>query len=122
MEKIIATFKDVLLNKYAKFSGRSSLAEYWTFFLATVILNVIISLLCSITGGFIHGLMLFIKWAVSVALIVPNLAIGVRRLHDTGKGGGWICINFVPLIGWIWFIILMVQRGEAGSNRFGNPE
>ena len=120
MEKIIATFKDVILNKYAKFSGRSSLAEYWIFFLATIILNIIISILSCIT--FIHGLMVFLKWAVSVALIVPNLAIGVRRLHDIGKGGGWICINFVPLIGWIWFIILMVQKGEAGSNRFGNPE
>jgi uncharacterized membrane protein YhaH (DUF805 family) len=59
----------------------------------------------------------------SVAILVPSLAVLVRRLHDVGKGGGWICISFIPLIGMIWLLVLMCQNSEPDSNRFGqNPK
>lgn len=119
MEQIFLRFKDTITNRYATFKGRASLAEYWSFFLVGIIINIVFYILGLIIGGWFLSV---IKWIVSLLLFIPNLAVGVRRLHDTGKGGGWIFINLVPLIGWIWFIILMVQKGEAGSNRFGESE
>lgn len=72
------------------------------------IINIVFYILGLIIGGWF---LYVIQWIVSLLLFIPNLAVGVRRLHDTGKGGGWI-----------WFIILMAQRGEAGSNRFGESK
>lgn len=119
MEKIFLRFKDTITKRYAKFSGRASLAEYWSFYLVGVIISVVLYILALITG--VGWFFRIIMSAVSLYLIVPNLAVSVRRCHDTGKGGGWIFINLVPFIGWIWFIILMVKRGEPGANRFGEP-
>lgn len=85
--------------------------------------GIIINIVFYIMGLIIGGWFLYvIQLIVGLLLYIPNLAVGVRRLHDTGKGGGWIFISLVPLIGWIWFIILMAQRGEAGSNRFGESK
>lgn len=58
---------------------------------------------------------------VILGLLVPTLAVSVRRLHDIGKGGGWIFINLIPVIGSIWFLILMIKKGESITNRFGAP-
>ncbi len=59
----------------------------------------------------------------SLAVLLPSLAVSVRRLHDIGKGGGWIFINLVPVIGSIWYIILTVLPSQRGYNRFGaQPE
>ena len=58
---------------------------------------------------------------VILGLLVPTLAVSVRRLHDIGKGGGWIFINLIPLIGSIWFLVLLIKEGEKVANRFGNP-
>ena len=52
-------------------------------------------------------------------MVIPTLSISVRRLHDTGHGGGWIFISLIPLAGQIWYLILMLQPSEEGDNRFG---
>ena len=59
--------------------------------------------------------------AVSLALLIPSLAVTVRRLHDIGKGGGWIFISLIPFIGAIWLLILLIMQGELDENRFGKP-
>ena len=100
----------VCLNKYADFTGRASRAEFWWFFLFCVIVSL-------------FGYVPYIKYLAmlaNLALLVPTLAVSWRRMHDIGKGGGWWFINFVPLIGFIWFIILAVKPGEPGANRFGD--
>lgn len=91
------------LGKYVDFNGRASRAEYWWFFLAT----------------FIIGCIPFVNF-LGVLLIVPSLAVSWRRMHDIGKGGGWWFINFIPLIGFIWFIVLAATKGEPTANRFGD--
>lgn len=100
----------VCLNKYADFSGRASRAEFWWF----VLLNFIIGVLANVpyVG--------YLAMIAGLALLVPYFAVCWRRMHDIGKGGGWWFINFVPIIGFIWFIILAVKPGEPGANRFGD--
>lgn len=100
----------VCLNKYADFTGRASRAEYWWF----VLLNFVISVLANVpyVG--------YLAMIAGLALLVPYFAVCWRRMHDIGKGGGWWFIIFVPLIGWIWYIILAVKPGEPGANRFGD--
>lgn len=97
-------------GKYVDFNGRASRAEYWWFFL----LNVIVTLLSMVPiVGLVFGL-------ASVALIVPTLSVSWRRMHDIGKGGGWWFINFIPLVGTIWWIVLAAKQGEPTANRFGD--
>jgi uncharacterized membrane protein YhaH (DUF805 family) len=64
----------------------------------------------------------FISLLYSLAVLLPGLAVLVRRLHDIGKGGGWIFITLIPLVGFIWMLVLLVTDSE-GDNRFGaNPK
>ena len=55
----------------------------------------------------------------SLAMIIPGLAVGVRRLHDTDRSGWWLLIGFVPLVGGIVLLVFMIMSGTRGPNRFG---
>lgn len=127
-----------VFSKYATFSGRASRSEYWWFVVLNILISVVVyGLACSsmapvdttvITepGGYYMAVMDAIPgWAYTVmsiyslAILLPSLAVAVRRLHDTGRGGGWIFINLVPIIGGIWYFILTVLPSQPGPNRFG---
>lgn len=71
--------------------------------------------------SFLYYIILVLQVIIILGLLVPTLAVSVRRLHDIGKGGEWIFINLIPLIGSIWFLILLIKEGEKVANRFGNP-
>ena len=61
-------------------------------------------------------------WILSLAVIIPSLAVGVRRLHDTGRSGWNLLIGIIPIVGWIILIIFLVQKSEEGTNKYGpNP-
>jgi uncharacterized membrane protein YhaH (DUF805 family) len=93
-------------SKYATFSGRASRAEYWWFFLFTLIV----------------GCIPFLGYVAAVVFFIPNLAVSWRRLHDIGKGGGWYFIALVPLVGPIIYLVYLLKQGERKVNRFGeNP-
>jgi uncharacterized membrane protein YhaH (DUF805 family) len=90
--------KRPIIEKYADFSGRAPRAEYWWYFLALVVAFVVVSIVESIVGlkGMILGLygpLTVLLWA---ATIVPGIAVGVRRLHDTGRSGWWILLPIIP--------------------------
>src|ERR1700749_2320766 len=92
------TFGDAIqdgFSKYATFSGRSSRAAYWWWFLFVIIVFIIAYAISAAIGS------LILYYLVALAFLVPNLAIGVRRLHDTGKSGWWILIGLIPIIGGI---------------------
>lgn len=61
----------------------------------------------------------FVGWLVSLAMLIPDLAVSWRRLHDMGKAGGWYFIAFVPIVGWIFAIIWYCTKSEPFDNRFG---
>lgn len=118
---IISNFMEVVTAKYAQFSGRASRREFWEYMLMLFIINLIFSILSKITAGFlvVYYIVMAANAIVMLGLLVPSLAVSARRLHDIGKGAGWLFINFVPIIGSIWFLVLMVKAGE-GDNRFGS--
>lgn len=74
----------------------------------------------NILGGvkLLKMLFMIIQGLFALALLIPSIAVGVRRMHDIGKGGGWILVNMIPLIGSIWFILLAIKDSEPDPNRF----
>ena len=113
-----------VFRKFADFSGRARRAEYWTFVLFNLIFQIVALLLDHLAHTTING-SFYGFFYLSYALIatIPLLAVTVRRLHDSGKNGAMFFINFIPVIGLIWFIILMVSDSEEGDNGYGdNPK
>ena len=108
---IIANFKDVVLNKYVKFDGRADRSEFWRFALALVLIGFAFSILGAIFAKLklIVILLNIVNGLISLALLIPAIAVSVRRLNDIGKSWPWIFINLIPIIGSIWFIILLVK-------------
>lgn len=112
------TFGDAVkrvFSKYAEFSGRASRAEFWWFLLFLFVVNAALSILAAVIGSVFS----WIDWVFGVATIIPMLSVSWRRLHDTGRAGGWWFINLVPLVGNVIFIVFCAQPGEAVANRFG---
>jgi uncharacterized membrane protein YhaH (DUF805 family) len=112
------------LRKYAVFRGRSSRSEFWFFMLfmalGMFVLSLVDGMLDTHIGRGDHGLFSTI---FMLALIVPSLAVGARRLHDIGKSGWWQLINFVPVVGLIVLIFFFTQSGEPRTNQYGpNPK
>lgn len=108
------------MRRYVDFGGRSSRSEYWLFVLIYLIIYIIAMVIdvwvlgVDPSSGF--GILAGI---VTLVHIIPSIAVGVRRLHDTDRSGWWILIVFIPLIGWIWLIVLYCIAGTPGPNRFG---
>lgn len=121
--KIMDWYLAVLKN-YAGFSGRARRKEYWMFVLFNMIFAIVAMILDNVLGiamegigyGPIYGLYL-------LAIIIPSLAVGVRRLHDVGKSGWMMLIALIPIIGAIWLLVLFVQDSIPGENKYGaNPK
>ena len=122
MGTILSNFREVVSGKYAQFTGRVSRGEFWKYVLVVFIINLIFTLLQNLLGALsiAYYIVMGLNAIIMLGLLLPSLAVSVRRMHDIGKGGGWIFINLVPLIGSIWFLILAIKEGE-GDNRFGPP-
>jgi len=113
-----------VLKKYAVFSGRARRAEYWYFVLFNIIVAVVLSLIDTLLGtfNFMQGVGL-LSGLYALAVLIPTLAVTVRRLHDIDRTGWWIFINLIPLIGFIVLLVFAVTDGTPGSNRYGrNPK
>ena len=123
MGAIISNFMEIILGKYAQFKGRAGRSEFWMFYLVYFIIGAVFSILMNLVASisFLYYIILVLQVIIILGLLVPTLAVSVRRLHDIGKGGAWIFINLIPLIGSIWFLILLIKEGEKVANRFGNP-
>lgn len=125
---MIDWFKHVVFDNYANFNGRARRAEFWWFTLASTIISAVLSLI----GGLIFGDILTfnadagpalgandpLSSLYSLAVFVPTLAVGARRLHDTGRSGWWqllilTCIGIIPLI------IFWAMEGTHGPNAYG---
>jgi uncharacterized membrane protein YhaH (DUF805 family) len=114
--------RTVLTQKFATFDGRARRSEFWWFALFTTIVQVIASIIDrAILGADSQvGVVAGIAW---LALIVPSLAVGARRLHDTGRSGWWQLLSLIPLVGTIILIIWWAKDGDAAPNQHGiNPK
>ena len=118
------------LKRYADFQGRSRRLEYWMFQLGQWILALLLIVpLVAVSAATDPGastaffdfltLPIVLVW---LALIIPNLAVTVRRLHDQDKSGWWILINLIPFGGLVLLVFMFID-GTPGDNQFGpNPK
>ena len=112
-----------VLKQYAVFSGRAQRPEFWWFVLFNVIISAVLTLIDRMLGATIGANIGILSSLYSLAVLIPSIAVAVRRLHDTGRSGWWLLIGLVPIIGWIALIIFYVQDSEPGANQFGpNPK
>jgi uncharacterized membrane protein YhaH (DUF805 family) len=94
-------------KKYADFSGRASLPEFWYFFLFCITVGILTALISDT-----------LNMIASLALLLPSLAVGARRLHDTGRTGWWQLL-ILTVIGYLVLLFLCAQKSEAGANKYG---
>ncbi|MFT3793207.1 DUF805 domain-containing protein [Flavobacterium sp.] len=113
-----------VLKQFADFNGRARRKEYWMFVLFYCIFMVVATM---IDGGL--GINIgpspygYITVAYLLAMIVPSIAVAVRRLHDVGKSGWFILVCLIPVIGSIWLLVLLAKEGDAVDNQYGpNPK
>ncbi|NBB77904.1 MAG: DUF805 domain-containing protein [Verrucomicrobia bacterium] len=111
-------------KSYAVFSGRSRRKEYWYFFLFNFIISFVLGFIDGIVGTFSQEAGIGLLGGIySLAVLIPGIAVSVRRLHDTERSGWWLLIALVPIIGAIVLLVFMVQDSQAGANKFGeNPK
>lgn len=107
-----------VLKKYAVFSGRARRKEYWTFLLFNIIIGLVLGGIAWLAGGpDVLGSI------YSLVVLIPGIAVSVRRLHDTDRSGWWLLIGLIPLIGAIVLLVLMAQDSQPGANQYGpNPK
>ncbi|AAM72805.1 MAG TPA: DUF805 domain-containing protein [Chlorobaculum sp.] len=113
-----------VLKKYAEFNGRARRKEYWMFALFNIIFLIAAMIIDNIAGTTIgvlpYGLFYFVY---ALAVFIPGLAVGVRRLHDVGKSGWFYLIILIPIVGAIWLLVLFCTDGVVGQNEYGiNPK
>lgn len=100
-------------QKYAQFRGRASRSEFWWWYLASVIIEIVLRGLGSVSAIFgILGLLF------GLAVIVPQIAIAARRLHDTNRSGWWQLLGLIPIVGWIILLVWFIQREKPEGVRF----
>ena len=113
-------FLDVLKNKYAQFDGRATRSEYWYFTLFATITYVIVTVIDGFVSGLTGGLPILAIIAM-LGLLVPSIAVGIRRLHDIGKSAWWYLLALVPLISLVLIAFFVMDSKE--DNIYGvNPK
>ncbi len=113
-----------VLKNYANFKGRARRKEYWMFFLFNMIFAIIASKLDNLLGTTNPQMGIGIIYALyNLAVLVPSLAVLVRRLHDIGKSGWMLLVGLIPIVGIIWLFILLIKEGMTEENQYGmNPK
>jgi len=106
-----------VLKKYAEFSGRARRREYWMFTLAIIIVTAVLSILSQIP--FLGIIFAIVSGIFGLAIIVPSIAVSIRRLHDTNRSGFMLLLCLIPLVGAIIVLYFSIQEGTQGENQYG---
>lgn len=104
-----------VLRKYAVFAGRARPKEYWMYVLISAVVVLVLGIVNGLMGADVPALPVY----YSLAVVLPSLAVTVRRLHDTDRNGWWLLILLVPIVGAIVFLVFMAPPGGEPANRFG---
>ena len=109
-----------VLKNYVGFQGRARRKEFWMF----ALFNVIVSFILGFVGGLIDvSVGTILGYIYALAILLPSLAVGVRRLHDIGKSGWMILLGLIPIVGGIILLVFYCLDSEAGENKYGpNPK
>lgn len=112
-----------VLKKYAVFSGRARRTEFWMFTLVNIAVSMLLAFVDNSFGMTVSYGVGMLSSLYGLAVLIPSLAVAVRRLHDTGRSGWWWLISLVPLIGAVVLLIFAAQDSQPGSNKYGpNPK
>jgi uncharacterized membrane protein YhaH (DUF805 family) len=110
-----------VIKKYVEFSGRARRQEFWMFNLINAVIWLVLLGIDNAIGtdqgqyhtsGILSGI-------YSLAVLLPSIAVAIRRMHDTNRTGWWVLINLICCIGWIIFIVFAAKEGDAGANQYG---
>jgi uncharacterized membrane protein YhaH (DUF805 family) len=117
------TFADAVrtcLSKYADFTGRARRSEYWYFVLFEILVSIAASIIDAILGtrGTMGGTGV-VGLLAGLALLLPGLAVTIRRLHDIGRSGWWWLISLIPIVGWIIILVWTCTDSQPGANQYG---
>ena len=114
-----------VIKQYADFKGRARRREYWMFALFNIIVIMALLLVAGMIGSATDSVELVSIpiMIYYVAIILPSIAVAVRRLHDINKSGWYYLVSLIPLIGGIWLLVLLCTEGDRGDNQYGsNPK
>jgi uncharacterized membrane protein YhaH (DUF805 family) len=118
---LISYWKKVVLENYLNFDGRARRAEFWWYFLANLIISIVLNIIDAALGlgggygGVLSGI-------YGLAVLLPGIAVSIRRLHDTSRSGWWILIAFIPIVGIIVLIVFWATDSTPGANDSGMSE
>lgn len=118
---IVTNYLGVLSN-YVGFGGRATRTEYWLFVLAHIIVSIVLGVVGNVLGltiGEGDGATSILSMVYGLAVLLPSLAVMVRRFHDGGYSGWLALLLLIPIIGWIAVIVFMVLPSERGDNKHG---
>ena len=113
-----------VLKKYGVFNGRARRKEYWYFVLFNIIISIVLAVIDGVAGTFSAEAGMGLLGGIYILVVlIPSIAVSVRRLHDTNRSGWWLLIGLIPLIGGIVLLIFMVQDSKPDENQYGpNPK
>lgn len=113
-----------VLRQYGDFKGRARRMEYWMFVLFNVFISIILLIIDNLVGIAFEDIdygPLYLTYCLFI--VMPSLAVAVRRLHDSGRSGWWILISLIPFLGGIWLLVLLLMDSDPGDNKYGpNPK
>jgi len=147
MEQFNQYYVDTLKNRYAQFKGRASRSEFWYFVLFNLVVSIVLAILDGVLGtSYSYDIATntmatatteaasvsvtqtigYLQSFYGLAVLIPSIAVSIRRLHDLGKSGWWILLGVIPLVNFIGFFVLLyfyVQDSQPGENEYGpNPK
>ena len=130
MEKFNHYFLDTVKNRYADFKGRATRSDYWYFILFSVIISIVLTLIDTYAVNPLLGMTPeeaaqggILSIIFTLAILLPQIGVGVRRLHDIGKSGWWYLIILIPILGVLVLLFFFVTDSQAGENEYGaNPK
>ena len=102
-----------VLKKYSVFEGRAGRKEFWMFVLFNIVISAVLALVDNVLGLY------FLNALYALLVLIPSLAVSVRRLHDIGRSGWWNLIVLLPLIGFVALIIFWASESQQMENRYG---
>jgi len=121
-QPLVSYWKKVVLENYLNFTGRARRAEFWWYFLANLIISVVLNIIDAVIGLGLGGGIGVLGLIYALAVLIPGLAVGVRRLHDTDKSGWWLLLALIPIVGIIVLIVFWATDGLPGPNKYGASE
>ncbi|MCC7266699.1 MAG: DUF805 domain-containing protein [Caulobacteraceae bacterium] len=113
------------LRKYADFQGRARRSEFWLFWLFTFVVSFVLQIVGGMMGAggdptaMYSSPVMIVLLLFCLAILIPSIAVAIRRLHDTDRSGWWLLIGLIPIIGALVLLVFYVLPGTVGANKFG---